>query len=107
MAETDPFEGALRGVAGLLGRGAGEQQRELDVLRRGEDRDQVEGLEDEAHRAGPVLRPPGVAHSMDVLAGDDDRALVDVVEAREAVQQGRLAGARRAHDRDELTLIDL
>ena len=42
--------------AGLLGRHAGDQQRQLDVLDGGEDGQQVVELEDEAHAARAVLR---------------------------------------------------
>ena len=38
----------------------------------------------------------------DLLAGEQDRALVGLVEAGDEVEERRLPAARRAHDRDEL-----
>ena len=79
-----------------------EQQRQLDVLGRAEHRDEVEGLEDEAHRPGPVAGPAGVGHGEQVLALDQHPAAVDVVQPGQAVQQRGLARAARAHHRDQL-----
>ena len=61
VGEADAGEHLPRPLAGGLGRHAGDQQRQLDVLRGRQDRDQVERLEDEAHAlravAGRVRRP--------------------------------------------------
>ena len=81
---------------------AGDPDRQHDVLRRGHRRQQVERLEDEAD-----LVPPQQGQRLVVERGDLGVAEVDLarrrpVEAGEHVQQGRLAGARRSHDRGEL-----
>ena len=60
----------------------GEQERQLDVLGRGEDRDQVERLEDEAHRLGAMARALRVRELVDRMAVDEHAPLVDLVEAR-------------------------
>jgi hypothetical protein len=53
IREPHHLDGVLRPLAGLLQFLPDDQQRKLDVLDRGEDRDQVVGLEDEAHLLGP------------------------------------------------------
>src|SRR5207245_753990 len=70
-----------------------------DVLDRVEGRDEVVGLEHEADLVAPddgelLLRDRG---DVDVAEGHATRR--HAVEAGEAVQQRRLARARRAHDR--------
>ena len=82
--------------------GSAEQERQLDVLGGRELSDEVEALEDEAHAAGPMVGATGVGHRRNVLAVDDDAALVDVVEPRQAVHQRGLAVARRSHHGDHL-----
>ena len=83
---------------------AGEQQRHLDVLDRAEHRDEVERLEDEAHRRRAVARALGVAQ---LVQRPRRRAATrpPSMSSRpeQAVQQRRLARTRRSHDRDELT----
>src|SRR5258705_2858394 len=83
------------------------EQRELDVLDRGRAREQVEPLEHEAD-----LR---VAHVREV-ARRERRHVVPVqevasggrpIEAAEQVHERRLAGARRAGERDELARRDI
>ena len=82
------------------------QQRELHVLDRGEDGDQVVELEDEAHAAGPVVGPPTVAHVTQRNPFDEHVAVVDGVEAGEAVQQGGLAAPAWPHDPQHLASCD-
>ena len=73
VAEPDPVEHGEGPVASLPGTDAGHEQRQLDVLGRGEDRDEVEALEDEPHAPGPVLGAAGVGHAVEVLAVDRAR----------------------------------
>src|SRR5439155_4228423 len=104
--EADTVEHAVGAFAGLARLHAREQQGQLDVLHRGEHGDQVERLEYEAHVLRPVLRAPGVGYGVDVLALHQHSALVDVVETGEAVEQRRLAVARRPHHREILAARD-
>ncbi len=83
-----------------------DQQRQFHVLHRGEDRQQVVDLEDEAHAAGAVLGALAVGELGQVLAFEPDRAGVDGVEAGEGVEQRRLAAAGGAHDGDHLAALD-
>ena len=81
----------------------GDRERQRDVLAHVEERDQVEGLEDEP---GPVAAQPRgavVGELADDLALEDDLAARGPVEAAEQLQERALAAARRAHERDELT----
>jgi len=48
-----------------------------------------------------------IGHGEEVTALDDDLTVVDVVQARQAVQQCGLARAARSHDGDELTRMHL
>jgi hypothetical protein len=94
-------------LARLALRRAGEQQRQLNVLRRREHGDQVEGLEDEAHLGRAVARAGRVGQLVNGFPVNEHAAGVDLVQPRDAVQERRLARARRAHDGDELALRDL
>ena len=67
-----------------------------------QDRHQVVELEDEAHPAGAVVGALARRHRAELDALDQHLAAVDPVEPGEAVEQRRLAGAARAHDRDHL-----
>ncbi len=82
------------------------EQRQLDVLQRTGARKQVEVLKDEADLAA--------AHQCQLFLGQ--RRDIDVlkvvasagraIEAAKDVHQGRFAGSRRSHDRDELAALD-
>ena len=93
-AETDAFERLRRAAARFLCVDAGEQQRQLGVLDRAEHRDEVVRLEDEAHRRRAVRGAPRVGERVKVDAVEQHPTAVDVVEARAAVEQRRLARAR-------------
>ena len=81
----------------------GERGREHDVLLRGQRGHQVERLEDEADPVAPQLGEPAVVERRDVGVADVHRARRERVEPGDAMQQRRLAGARRSHDRREAT----
>jgi hypothetical protein len=66
----------------------------------------VEELEDEADVLLPVSGQRVVVEVRDVLALQPVSARRRPVEKAEHVQQSRLAGARRAHDRDVLAPAD-
>src|SRR2546430_7332986 len=95
----------------LLPRGlrvdAADEQRELDVLDGPEDRQQVVVLEDETHLHGAEVRLRVVVEGREPLARDPHFAEGEVIDAREAIQEGRLAAAGGAHDRDHLALPDV
>ena len=68
----------------------------------GERGHEVVGLEDEADLVAPHQRELLLVHRADLVVAEEHLARRDPVEAGEAVQQRRLARARRAHDRGEL-----
>src|SRR5215212_4804954 len=70
LGNPDHLQRRRRPSARLFGLRAGYQERQLDVLDRGEDRDQVVGLEDEAHLLRPEACALPVGHARDGLALD-------------------------------------
>ena len=81
----------------------GDLDRQHDVLRRGQRRQQVERLEDEADLVAAQQGERLVLQRRDLGVADVDLPGGRPVEAGQHVQQRRLAGAGRAHDRGELT----
>ncbi len=92
------------GVVRLLAR---DRQWEEDVLLRVQHRQQVEELEDEADVLATQLRQLAVSQGRDLLAGDGDRPRGRLVEPREDVHQGRLAGPGRSHHRGQPSSRDV
>jgi hypothetical protein len=106
IAEPDHLQRRQRLTARLLGGNARDEQRQFDVLHGAENRNQVVELEHEPHPAGAVVGTRLVGHLVKRDALDEDVTRIDRVEPREAVEQGRLAGAARSHDRDHLAAPD-
>ena len=78
--------------------------RQGQVLQHGQVREQVVGLEDDAH---PATHGPGVDPRVgDVLALEEDRAVVDVLEQVEAAQQRGLPRPRRPDQADHVVRLD-
>src|SRR5262245_19649123 len=80
------------------------EHRDLDVLRRGERRDQIVRLEDEADHLGAVARRIGEA--CEVEAVDLEPPGVRRVERADEVQQGALAGSRGTREPHQLAGLD-
>src|SRR5919106_711555 len=89
-----------------LGLASRELEREEDVLLCGQHRQQVEELEHEADVATAELRELSVAELRDRRAVDPDLARGRPVETGKNMHERRLARARRAHDGDQLALVD-
>ena len=87
-------------LVALAAREAGGDQRHLDVLARGEHRQQVVELEDEADHLEP--EPVRVRETIDPLPVDHDRARVRAVERADQVQQRALPAPGRARERGEV-----
>ncbi len=90
----------------LVGLATGDRERQHQVLLGGEHRQQVEELEDEAELLAAQLGQLAVVEAGDLLAVEQDGAGGRLVEAGEDVHQGRLAGARRPHDRGEAAALE-
>ena len=93
-------------LAPLAPRQVREQERQLDVLERRQDRDQVIGLEDEADVVGPPAGDLRLGEVAQVLAVHDHLAAGGPVEPGDQVQERGLARARGAHERQELPFAD-
>ncbi len=106
LVQPQLVQGADGGPPGLADPAAVELEREADVLGRGERRDEVEVLEDHADPAATQRGEVGRAQRRGRLAVDLDAASGRQVEGAREVEQGRLAAAAGAHDRDELTGLD-
>jgi hypothetical protein len=91
----------------LAGAGAVELERQGDVLRRGQARDEVVVLEDEAHAPTPQLGEVARREVGQPVAGDGDGPARRSVEAARDVEQGRLARTARPHDGDEFAEVDV
>ena len=105
VGERDRLEQLLDAPVAVTA--AGERQREPDVLLGGEDRDEVEGLEDEADLVAAQAREVAVVELADLGAADGHGAVGRAVEPGEHVHERRLAGPGRAHDRGERAGLDL
>src|SRR3989442_1743152 len=92
--------------AGLLRGHPRDEEGQLDVLHGGEDRQQVVRLEDEPHAPRPIAALRVVVHRGQGDACDEACARREIVEAGEAIEQGRLPAAGRPHDRDHLAARD-
>ena len=99
-----PTRSSIRcAAARALGRGhAPDRERHRDVLQRGELRQQVVELVDEAERAVAHARRVPSPSARRSRALDADLARRRRVEPAQQVQQRALAGARGADDRDAL-----
>ena len=76
---------------------AGEPRRQRDVLRRGQRRQQVEGLEDEPDALAPQAGQRPLASRAELEVTEDDSSRGRPVEPGGGLQERRLAGARRPH----------
>jgi hypothetical protein len=106
-ARAEPDDGDDLVEPSAVGPVTGEAHGQEDVLPRGERRDEVELLEHEPH---PVAAQPGelaLVEAPEVGVPDPDVSGRQGVEAGHHVQKGRLARARRAHDRGEATGLEL
>ncbi len=98
VAEAHPREQLLRAGPPVL---APQLQRDLDVLARGQGRDEVEGLEDEADRLRPHAGPLVLGERGEVVAVEHHAAAGRPVQAGEQAEQRALAAARGAGDGQE------
>ncbi|KAG1081628.1 hypothetical protein G6F40_015417 [Rhizopus arrhizus] len=107
VGQADQGQRDLRIALALRGVEVGQQQRQLDVLLRGQHRHQVVELEHEADVVAAPGRQLAAAHLVDALAFDADLAAAGVVQAADQVEQGGLARTGGAHQRDEVAARDV
>jgi hypothetical protein len=104
VADTQLFHQVVEPL--LVHLGARERSRQGDVLGRGQRRDEVEGLEDEADPVTSQLGEPGIIKGPDILLAHECLPRRRPVQARHAMHQRRLARARRPHDGREPAALD-
>src|SRR5262249_47134209 len=105
-AEPDALESGERTVAALAPADAAVAERQADVLGRGEARQQVEALEDEADLLAAEPREPVGRDRVDRSAAEAVLARRRLQQAAEDLHESRLPRARRAHDREQLACSD-
>jgi hypothetical protein len=106
MPESDRLQGRHREPSALSPAKAAVDQRQCHVVDRVGAGEQLERLE---HEADPLVAQPcelAVVHAGHVAPGDPQGAAARSVQASQQVHEGGLAGARRAHDGDELARVD-
>ncbi len=107
MAQADRFQQRGRTLAGFGHAGTGQHHRHHHVFQRGEFRQQVVELVDEAQRLVAQQATRGVRQGRHALAGDEHLTCGRHIEATQQVQQGALAGAGGTDDRHRFAGIDL
>ena len=95
---TDPPGGIVAPVP--------EDIRIFHVLVRGEERDEVELLEDVPDRIEAEVRQRDIRHLPDIPAGDLQGHLSGDIQSSDLVEERGLAGPGRSHDCHELPAID-
>ena len=106
LAQADAlqrFADALRALGAI---DFGEAHRQLNVLRDGHRRDEMEGLEDHADIVAAIAREVLGRHLREIAPLHDDRAGSWSIETGEQVEQRRFAGSGLAEKRDELAATD-
>src|SRR6516225_854595 len=96
-----------RAEPGSVGGAPGDVQREGDIVRRGEGRQQVVGLEDEADVVAAQPGQPALRQRGDLGAADPHPPAVGAVQPRHAVHERGLTGPGRSHDGGEGPGADL
>src|ERR1700728_1114416 len=107
IAQPDHLEELVDAIGALASAVADGGERCLDVAGARERRDQVELLKEEADRVASQTRQLALAERGQVLSAEEDPPARRPVERAEQLQQGRLAGAAGADDRDELARGDV
>ena len=101
LGQVEDLGGLLDALADLVLRGAGDLQSEAHVV--GDGHVRVQSVVLEHHGDVAILR----LHGGDILATDEDAALVDLFQASEHAQGGGLTAARGADQHEELAVLDI
>ena len=106
VADAERGQELRRALLGGGAFGAVDELRQDDVLGRVEIGQQMVELVDEAEPVAADRGAPGGVELRRFLAGDADRALEPALEQADRLEQGRLARARGAEQRDDLARRD-
>src|SRR5262249_24831038 len=85
----------------------GQQQGQLNVLKRGEYREEIVELKYETDVPGPPAGQLLPVHPGDLVAPDHDAAGIRTVESRKQIEQRALPASRRTHQRKKFALRDV
>ena len=107
VGDAEPVEPRQRRRPRLSPPRAGEQQRQCDVLRRGQLGDQLSELEQHPELGAPQPGPHPLRPGVEPVLAVEHLAGVGPQDAGQAVQQRRLAAAARPGDGDDLALGDV
>jgi hypothetical protein len=105
--QADAAERRLDAALALGGVEAAVAQRHVHVVEQVQVGDQVEALEDEAELFVAQLAARVVVQALDVHAVEHVLAAAESLQQAGDVEEGGLARARGAGDRDELALLDV
>src|SRR5438034_7638999 len=105
--KTDRLQQLLHTSLARLSGQPVRRERHLDVLRRGQRRDQVELLEDEADPLQPELGELAVTELRELASFEEHLPGRRAVEGAEQLQQGRFARAAWTDDDHEFAAVDL
>src|SRR3989441_2105111 len=103
--EADETKQRLRTRLTRRFRDARHHHRQLEVLDRGDARNQIEELKHEPDAVQPMLLESALVHDAQVLSLDQNLPRRRPIDAAEQIEQRRLAAAARAHDGDGLALL--
>src|SRR5690606_24825823 len=106
LAQADQLQQDTDALLALGHADTREAQGDLDVLSRGQDRDQAEGLEDEADLFPAQLNEIRLVHDRDVVAIDAYRAARRLVQPADQVEERGLAAAGAAAHGDPLAALE-
>jgi len=107
VGEAHPLERRPRPPGPVLRTYPGVEKPQGDVLEGASPIEQVECLEDVANVLGPEASEVVIRQVNGVDSPDDDSSRRRPVEQAKDVEQGRLPGARRADDAEELAAMDV
>src|SRR5947209_8637195 len=107
IAQSDLLQPVEHACAPLRRRYVLQQQRVLNVLVRGEHRNEVEGLEDEAERVAARGGEAMERNGRDVDSVDQNPSRIRFVDTADQVEQRRLAAARRTGQCQKIAAVDV
>ncbi len=103
--KTHEVERGLDVLPALRFRQLRQQQRQLDVFKRSQNRNQVESLKDVADVSIAPNCQLTFRHPRQVGPHHFDFAFRGAIDSRKQIQERRFAGAARPHQREKISLV--
>src|SRR5215831_11326989 len=98
VLETKTAKPRFRGCGRGIGVGSRDEERQVNVLTRGQSREQAEGLEYHAELAGPPARHLGCGQFGEQPPVPPHNSAIRSLESSDEAEQRTLSRARRSHD---------